>query len=295
MYPEKNISQVKHVVITPVFNEADKIADLIRSLAAQALPPTEWVIVDDGSTDNTAEVVSGFVRQFPWIRLVTHLKDSSHASGSKIAKACIFGYGQIQTPHFDFVTKLDADLVLPPEYFKQIALEFLTQERVGLCGGVCVIEQNGQMVVESVADPDHVRGALKSYRKTAYEAIGGIRPVEGWDTLDELLVQYHGFEVKVRQDLHVLHKRVTDTHTGPYKAPIKSGRSFYKIGYNFLVASVSAAKMWNRRPVPFAPILAMYGYLSCVFGSEKRETDKRERAFINHYRIQKFLKKLKLK
>lgn len=285
---------MKYLIIIPVYNEEGNIGGLLESLVAQTVQPVECIVVEDGSTDGTADVVKEFAAAAPWIRLVEHMKNSTYESGPKIARACVFGYNCRITEAPDLIVKLDADLVLPAAYFERVISAFETDAELGLCGGVCVTQQSSGMKVERVADDDHVRGALKTYRNAAYNQIGGIRPVEGWDTLDELLLLLYGWKIKVLANLEVVHKRKTDTNTGKLKAAIKLGRGCYMIGYNFWITVVSAAKMTIRKPYIITFFYAMYGYFSELFSGKKREVTREQRKFINSYRWKRMKNKLNM-
>jgi len=283
---------MEYVVIIPVYNEEDNIGVLLGTLIAQTVQPAECIVVDDGCTDGTAAVVRKLAVTAPWIRLVEHTKNSVYESGPKIARACVFGYNSRLTESPGLIAKLDADLVLPADYFERVTAEFKANSDLGLCGGVCVTQQDSGTKIEQVADDDHVRGALKTYRHAAYRQMGGIRPAEGWDVLDELLLLFYNWEIKVLGDLEVLHKRETDTNTGRLKAAVKSGRGRYMIGYNFWITFVSAVKTAMRKPYIITFFYAMYGYLSELFSGKQREATREQRKFINAYRWKRMKSKL---
>ena len=93
--------------------------------------------------------------------------------------------------NYDIIVKVDADLIFPKNYFETIIKHFESDDRIGMAGGFCYIEKNENWVLENLTDKDHIRGALKAYRKETFKQIGGLKPQMGWDTVDELLCKFY--------------------------------------------------------------------------------------------------------
>ena len=232
-------------VIIPAYNEADLIAKTLDSLLAQSYKAKSIIVVDDGSTDDTPKIIAAYAEKHPEIQLVQKNSEAAHLPGSKVVQAFNYGLKHLQTA-YDLLCKFDADLIFPENYLKTVKQAFEKNPKLGMYGGFCYVERNGSWELENLTNKDHIRGALKCYRKACFEAIGGLKTAMGWDTLDELLAQYHNWEVATNQDLQVKHLKPTG-HTYSAKAKYKQGEAFYSMRYGFLLTSIASAKLALRK------------------------------------------------
>ncbi len=284
---------MKYVVVVPARNEEKNIERLLRSLTAQSLLPAELVVVDDGSTDETAQRVLAFAKQYPWIRLCQTRKREARAIGAKVVAAFQYGYDQIKSEH-EFLVKLDADLELPPNYFERIAKHFSDNPRLGIAGGSILVEKNGHWIYENFSDKDHVKGAFKAYRKACYQNIGGLRLSIGWDTADELLARYHGWEVFVDTDLNVKHHRPLGTETGSLRTRFLIGRGMYRLRYGFWISLISAIKAgYLNRPYGLTALAVLCGWLAARFQNDQPIVNEEEGRFIRQWRWNRMKEKMK--
>ncbi|MEX0772383.1 MAG: glycosyltransferase family A protein [Balneolales bacterium] len=283
---------MKFAVITPAYNEENYIKHTLESVAKQSLKPSSWIIVDDGSTDSTFELISEYAQDFSWIQAEKKPIKFNHQAGAGVVQTFNYGLERLPFSNYDVIVKLDADLTLPEDYFDRVAEEYRKDPKLGMCGGVCVVEENGEYVFESVADPDHLRGPIKSYRKACFEQIGQIRPIYGWDTLDELLALYYGWNIKVLQDLKVVHHRKTHSETKSLQILLQSGRAFHTMGYGPFVALFSALKQIKLPPAGLSSIVIYWGYLSAWFSFSEQAVSHDEAKFIRRYRYKRAFSKL---
>lgn len=284
---------MRYVVIIPAYNEEQFLPATVDALVAQALRPVELIIVNDGSSDGTADIIAAYARQHPWIRGVHAHGDKGYAGGAKIVAAFYRGYGALATQAYDFVVKLDADIVVETDYFARVAAIFRDNPKVGLAGGMLLTEKKGQWVYENIADRDHVKGAFKAWRKAAFEDMGALRPTIGWDTADEMLLQYHGWEVVVDESLPVRHYRPLGTKTGFVKIRVRIGHGFYRLRYGFFISLVSAAKAGMRsRPYVLSGMATLYGYLEAWWRGDAFAVSEAEGRFIRRFRWQRMRAKL---
>ena len=129
---------MKVVIITPFLNEEAAIDHLIKSMISQEVQPTRWVLVDDGSKDNSVNIINGYTKDYDWISLVKlDHKSQKRSIGAKIINAFNKGLETISVDDYDVIMKIDADLILPKNYISEITHQFTTNEKIGLCGGVC--------------------------------------------------------------------------------------------------------------------------------------------------------------
>ena len=236
----------KYVVVIPAHNEAQFIGLTLQSLVAQTAIPYKVVVVDDNSTDTTSEVVQEFCHKYPYISLINNPSEAAHLPGSKVIRAFQAGFDTLGKD-FEIVVKLDADLILPLDYFETILTYFDDDMAVGMAGGFAYIENNkGEWVLENLTDKDHIRGALKAYRKEAYQQIGGLRAQMGWDTVDELLCTFYGWKIKTDSSLHVKHLKPTGASYNK-AARFKQGEAFYCLGYGFWITLIASLKLALRK------------------------------------------------
>ncbi len=232
---------MKIYIVIPAHNEEAYLAQTLQSLVEQTLLPKKIVVVNDASTDGTQEIIDRFSKEHSFIAGLPHFTPGKHEPGSKVVTAFYSGF-DVLDDEFDVLCKFDADLIFPPNYLERIVSHFKENPRCGMAGGFCYIEKQGTCQLENLTNKDHIRGALKAYRKECFQQIGGLRKTMGWDTVDELLAQYHGWEVKTDSTLHVKHLKPTGkvySQTARYK----QGEAFYKMRYGFWLTGIAAAKL----------------------------------------------------
>ncbi len=224
-----------YVVVTPAFNEGKYLPVLIESMVAQEAKPAIWVIVDDGSTDESWDVIQKAASSHSWI--VGHHRSKSKGvenDGLLVAsEAQAFLEGLkvalLRNPNPGFVVKLDADLQFEAAYFRSLLLEFERDTTLGIAGGT-VFEYKGERLVRDLVSRVHVRGATKIYRADCYESIGGVRPVFGWDVIDEILARDAGWSVTSFDHARLIHLRRTASRGGRLRGWSRNGYMAYYVG-----------------------------------------------------------------
>ena len=281
---------MNYYIIIPAYNEEQFIALTIQSLVEQTVLPSKLVIVNDNSTDKTAEIVMAFAKEYPFISLVNKTSDAIHLPGSKVINAFNKGLESVDD-NYDFIVKADADLIFPLNYCETLIKHFKSDERIGMVGGFCYIEKNGDWILENLTDKDHIRGALKAYRKETFQQIGGLKPAMGWDTVDELLCKFYNWKVVTDESLHVKHLKPTGANYNK-TARYKQGEAFYTLGYGFWITSIASAKLALRKNKPLL-------FLDYINGFWKAKSSKRpllvtdeQAEFIRNYRWKKMKEKL---
>ena len=228
-------------IIIPAHNEEDSIALTLDSLAKQSLLPKKLVVVNDNSTDNTENTVEAYAERHQWISLINNKSSNEHLPGSKIISAFYKGLETLDE-NYDVICKFDADLIFPENYLETLALHFKKNEKLGMVAGFCYIEKNGQWILESLTRKDHIRGALKAYRKTCFLQIGKLKVSMGWDTVDELLAKYYGWDILTDAALHVKHLKPTGASYGKASKYLQ-GEAMYKMRYGLKLTLLSALKL----------------------------------------------------
>lgn len=286
---------MRHLVITPAKNEGRHIGHTLASIAAQSMQPTLWIIVDDGSTDDTNQIVSSYSKKHTWIRLLKINSESeARMGGSKVIRAFNHGYKQVSQEHFDFISKIDADLTLPPEYFATVFNEFALDEKLGICGGTIVnLYSDGSRKVESSAGY-HVRGALKTIRLACWKQIGGFAESWHWDGLDLMSAQFHGWTTR-SISLEVLHHRPTSSAYNSLDHAYKSGFEYYRIGSDLPLTLIRTLARLRQKPFPMAAWKFLKGYLDALITRPAPEVPPELAKFIRGFQYDRIKKALNLK
>lgn len=259
---------MNYYIIIPAHNEAKYISLTLQSIVIQTILPTKVVVVNDNSTDNTETIVANFCKKHHYISLVNTTSNNQHLPGSKVIEAFYKGYDTLDE-NYDFIVKLDADLILPNHYFETIIKHFNNDKKTGIAGGFAYIEKNGHWVLENLTNKDHIRGAFKAYRKACFNDIGKLKKSMGWDTVDELLAQYHGWKIKTDTSLKVKHLKPTGASYNK-EARYKQGEAFYKIGYSFALTFIASLKLALLKHSPFLFI----DYIKGFYSAHKKQTQK---------------------
>ena len=281
-----------YVIITPAKNEGKYIENTLESISKQSLLPVKWIIVNDGSTDNTAEIVGKYTNKYPWIKLINNeTKHEQRAGGPKIVNAFYVGYNSLSNHDYNFIVKLDADLILPHNYFFNIAKCFEQNTRVGLCGGYCVIQKNGKYMKE-IAPPFSIRGAFKAYRKQAFKEIGGIKSSWHWDGLDQMALRQKGWQIQALP-LDVIHLRPTSQEYNVYKHRFKSGREYYKDGHDVVLGFLRSILYGFQEPYILGGGIFFIGFIKAYLSREKKNVDRDLEKFIRKFQYKRLLKALR--
>ena len=278
-----------YYIIIPAYNEEQFIALTLQSLMEQTGLPSKVVVVNDGSTDSTAEIVSAFAKEYPFISLVNKTSDAIHLPGSKVINAFNKGLESVDE-NYDFIVKADADLIFPPNYFETLIQHFKSDYKIGMVGGFCYIEKNGNWILENLTDKDHIRGALKAYRKETFKQIGGLKPAMGWDTVDELLCKFYNWKIKTDKTLHVKHLKPTGANYNK-AARYKQGEAFYSLGYGFWITAIASAKLSLRKKKPLLFIDYINGFWKAKSAKKNLLVTEEQATFIRNYRWKKMKEK----
>lgn len=232
-------------IVIPCHNEAAFIKKTLDSLVQQTLLPKKVVVVNDQSTDESASIIAAFAKAYPFIHLLNSTSSDAHLPGSKVIQAFQKGYKTLDD-HYGIICKFDADLIFPAHYLETVASHFIANLQLGMVGGFCYIKKEEQWILENLTNKDHIRGALKAYRKECFLQIGGLKPAMGWDTIDELLAKYHGWEIKTDKSLQVKHLKPTGNAYNK-AAQYKQGEAFYGMRYGFWLTLIASIKLANRK------------------------------------------------
>lgn len=281
---------MRFYIIIPAHNEAQFIGLTLKSLANQTLLPKQVVVVNDHSTDNTQALVESFADKHSWVKLVNISSSEAHLPGAKIVQAFYAGFETVDD-NYDVVCKYDADLIFPNNYLETLASHFNNNEKLGMVAGVCYIEKSNNWVLEDLTGKDHIRGALKAYRKACFLEIGKLKKSMGWDTIDELLATYYGWEFFADATLHVKHLKPTGS-TYNKTAKHLQGEAMYKMRLGISLTFITALKLAVKKKSLSYFRDYLVGYIKAYFSKPERTVTKAQGKFIRTYRWKGILRKL---
>lgn len=281
---------MKYYVIIPAHNEADFIRHTLESMVLQTQLPKRLIVVNDHSTDATQAIIEEYTQKYSWITLVNRESSELHLPGKKVIQA--FNHGlEYLDEDYDYIVKLDADLILPNNYFESISNAFQQDPQLGMAGGYAYIEKKGEWIIENLTDKDHIRGVFKAYRKACFKQIGGLQPAMGWDTVDELLCYFYGWKIRSIPELKVKHLKVTGS-TYDRAARFNQGQSFYTLHYGFVITLIAALKLASKKKKPLLFIDYMRGYFKAKKEQRPFLVTGEQGKFIRKYRWKRIKSKL---
>jgi poly-beta-1,6-N-acetyl-D-glucosamine synthase len=279
---------VRYTIVTPVRNEEAYLQATISSLARQTIRPSEWIIVNDGSTDKTGEIAAAAAAAHPWIRVRNRPDRGFRKAGGGVMEAFRDGLSEIRDGNWEYLVKLDGDLSFGDDYFERCFSHFESNERLGIGGGLVCNEIDGRMVLDSKDDPKfHVRGAVKIYRRACWKAIGGLIEAPGWDTMDELKANMLGWTTCTFSEIQLVHHRETGVADGRWRNWFKNGRANYVVGYHPVFMVAKCARRVFKRPYGLASLALFLGFFSGYFSRSTHQV--KERDVISYLRSQQLL------
>ena len=277
-----------YVIISPVRNEEEFIIHTLESVCNQSIRPIEWIIVDDGSTDSTPEIILEFIKTHSWIKYLRRNDRGYPEPGRGIIEAFYYGFENLSSSHFDFIVKLDGDLSFKCHYFETIFSRFKDNPRLGIASGICFILKNGHLVEEK-HPRFHTRGPTKIYRKECFDQIGGLIKHLGWDTLDEIKANYLGWQTSSFEDLHLTHFKPTGFNTGSFRWAVKLGSSNYYTGYHPLFMVAKALYRLPQKPFVLGSVAILFGYYRNLIARKKTIVSPDLRHFLRREQIKRLV------
>jgi glycosyltransferase involved in cell wall biosynthesis len=281
---------VRYVIITPVRDEADHIGRTISAVMDQTVRPACWILVDDGSTDGTGDILDRHGSTASWMRVVHRRDRGRRANGSGVMEAFYEGYGLIGDVTWDFLVKLDGDLSFERDYFERCFAAFAKDATLGIGGGtVCRLDPGG-LTVDSPADPPfHVRGATKIYRRACWEAIAPLVIAPGWDTIDEVSANCHGWTTRTFADITLIQHKATGGADGSWRNGFKNGRANYVTGYHPAFMLAKCAKRSVQPPFVLGSAALLCGYVSGYLRRIPRAPDPQVIDYLRRQQLRRLL------
>jgi poly-beta-1,6-N-acetyl-D-glucosamine synthase len=295
LYPPRPISTSKktpaktpeYVLVTPVRNEEATIGITIESVLAQSIPPRQWIIVSDESTDRTDEIVRQYERKTPWLRLLRLTNRPARGFGS-IVPALNAGYAALEKKDVDFIGYLDADVQFGPAYYQTLMERFAQNPALGLAGGLVLDKDCAEPQIQWMGD---VAGAVQFFRRSCFEQMGGLvsLPLGGWDGVTCMRARKAGFETATFGDLAVAHLK--PRNQGEKGSVLRkqwcSGIRDYDMGYDLLFEFAKSVFRIREHPVVIYAAMRLLGFISCYLRFRKRLLNSSDLAFIRREHTQR--------
>ena len=288
MAKSDSIKIIQYVVVTPVRDEEDYIEKTILSMLAQTILPAEWIIVDDGSTDNTSVIIDRYAKEHEWIKALHRRNRGYRKAGGGVVESFYHGHQALSTKEWDYISKFDGDLSFEPEYFEQCFTYFLAEPTLGIGGGE-VYHKIGNALVLEKNPLFHVRGATKIYRKACWEAIGGLIQDPGWDTVDEVKANMLGWTTRSFPNLRLIHHKFTGSADGTWGGYVKNGRANYIAGYHPIFMIAKCFKRIFDKPFLLKALGLFYGFISGYLKGIKQVSDPKLIRYLRDQQINRLL------
>jgi glycosyltransferase involved in cell wall biosynthesis len=267
-----------HLVVTPARNEAENLRRLGESLVAQKWRPDAWIVVDNGSTDGTQDVVRELGRSHDWIRLVSIPSDPEPARGRSSVRAFNAGVMSFEG-HPDLVSGLDADISFEPEYFDVLRMRFQERTRLGIAAGRCYEPSGDGWEPFHVTYPN-LRGASLTFRG---ECLAQLLPLEGrysWDGIVAVRANIRGWETEIVRGLSYFHHRPTGSRdANRFASYAEEGDAAYYMWYRPSYLLLRTVYRTLRQGDPATAGLAV-GFARSALGRRPRHTDAGFREFV---------------
>jgi biofilm PGA synthesis N-glycosyltransferase PgaC len=276
----------RYLLISPCRDEADFMRRTLDSVVAQSVRPTTWVIVDDGSTDETPHILAEYAARHDWIEIVTRRDRGKREVGPGVIDAFYAGYETVNPDDYEYLCKLDLDLHLPPRYFEILMQRMAVNPRLGTCSGKAYFEEtSGQLVDEGVGDEISL-GASKFYRIACFREIGGFVREVMWDGIDCHRCRMKGWIACSwdEPELRFIHLRpMGSSQHSIYTGRMRHGFGQYFMGTGLLFMAASALSRINRKPYVLGSLAMLWGWIRSALARNRRYEDEEFRTFLRSY------------
>jgi len=277
-----------YVLITPARNEAQFIEETIKSVVAQTVRPLKWVIVSDGSTDATDDIVNRYAADNPWIDLVRMPERSERHFAGKV-HAFNAGHDRLRDLQYEVIGSLDADISFDHDYFSFLLQKLAESPRLGLTG--TPFRENGNATYDyRFSSIQHVSGACQLFRRQCFDAIGGYVPIKGGG-VDHFMVisaRMKGWNTRTFTERLCLHHRAMGTaQHGVLKARFSAGAKDYVFGNHPVWEMFRIPYQMTKPPFIIGAVILMCGYLSAMIRRVNRPVSPEFVTFTRHEQLQR--------
>ena len=277
----------RYLLISPCRDEAKYLRRTLDSVAAQSVPPALWVIVDDGSTDETPSILEEYVRRLTYLRIVRRTNRGCRRVGPGVIEAFYSGMETVCLDDFDYLCKLDMDLDLPAQYFERLMQRMESNPRIGTTSGKPWFfhPRSGALVPEICGDEMSV-GMTKFYRVSCFKEIGGFVRQVMWDGIDCHRARMLGWIAESLDDesLRFVHLRpMASSEKNILKGRKREGYGQYFMGSAFLYILARTISRLPTHPLVIGAVVTLWGYVLSALSGTRRYDDAAFRHFVRRY------------
>jgi len=274
-----------YLLISPGRNESQYMRQTLDTVIGQSVRPALWVIVDDGSTDDSPAILAEYAAKHDWIRIVTRKDRGKRAVGPGVIEAFYTGYETIRPEDYEYLCKLDLDLNLPPRYFEELMIRMEADPRIATCSGKAYIHENGELVSERHGDETSL-GMTKFYRVECFRKMGGFVREVMWDGIDCHRARMMGWQACSWDvpELRFVHLRpMGSSQTGVLTGKMRHGFGQYFMGTSPIYMLANAVNRVNDKPYVLGAIAMFWGYAWSAIQRKPRYEDLKFRRFLRHW------------
>lgn len=277
-----------YLLITPCRDEAQYARRTLDSVVGQTILPKLWLIVDDGSKDQTPAILAEYARKYPWIKVLRREDRGFRKLGGGVIDAFYHGYDTLNPDEFAYSCKFDLDLDLPPEYFQRMIERMEGNSRLGTCSGKPYFPgPDGRLISEKCGDENSV-GMIKFYRTACFRQIGGYVRYLMWDGIDGHRCRMRGWVAESWDDpaVRFIHLRPMGTsHKNWWTGRVRHGVGQYYMGTHPIYMLASGLFRMARPPVMVGGLAMLWGYARSAFQRGERYEDLAFRKFLRKYQM----------
>lgn len=279
-----------YCLITPCRDEDEYARRCLDSVVAQTVKPALWIIVDDGSTDTTPEILAEYEKRYDWIQVVRREDRGKRAVGPGVIDAFYAGMEHCDMSTFGFICKFDLDLDISPDYFRILIERMRRDPAIGTCSGKPYFEdkESGRMISEKCGDEMSV-GMTKFYRTECFEAIGGFVREVMWDGIDCHRCRMLNWVACSWDDPEIRFEHLRPM--GSSQKSIFTGRRRHGFGQYFMGTSLgymTVSSLFRMAHPPFITggLSMWWGYVSSLLRNVPRYDDPEFRKFLRKYQME---------
>jgi len=257
---EYKMANLSLALITPARNEAERIEETLKAVSCQSLQPVKWIIVSDGSTDGTDEIVSRYCHKYPWILLVRMAEERKRSFASKV-ECFNAGYRILKEMEYDIIGNLDADITFDEGYFEFLIGKFKEEADLGVAGTPFV--ENGSHYDYRFTNIEHVSGACQLFRRKCFQEIGGYEPIKGGgiDWVAVTTARLKGWKTRTFTEKVCFHHRKMGTgDSNSIGAWLRHGRKDYFLGGHPIWQIFRSLYQMKSKPRLLGGLLLLIGY-----------------------------------
>ncbi len=269
------MSENEYILITSAFNEAEHIGNTVEAVIKQSLKPVKWIIVSDGSTDNTDSIICQYADRHDFIKFIRREKSDNETGFISKVSAIRVGYDALDGMPYRFIGILDADITFGPDYYESILSQFHKNPVLGLAGGF-IYEQKGRQFRNRPTNTiNSVAGGIQLFRRECYEAIGGHRPARfgGEDWICEIMSRMKKWQVQAFPEIIAYHQKKGSGKRGFMQEALRIGKMDYSVGAHPLFEIAKCLRRIKQPPYLICSVLQLTGYIVAYSSGADRVVD----------------------